>query len=112
MMDYLTLDEYIAPALQRVVKRTVTELRIAFPGMYEQHPLQPTVCVTEEAGEFAGAMRRAMGLARRKGTIPEAEDECVDVIISALCAAEIYGFDLETAFERKLSKIFTRGWHE
>jgi NTP pyrophosphatase (non-canonical NTP hydrolase) len=90
----------------------VVQMEKAFPDMYRQHPLQPTVCIVEEAGEFAGAMRRLMGLARRNGSQAEAEDELADVVISAYVAAEVYGFDLSGAIERKWDKIFSRGFKD
>jgi NTP pyrophosphatase (non-canonical NTP hydrolase) len=90
----------------------VVEMNKHFPTMYRDHPLQPTLCLVEEAGEFAGAMRRLMNLARRQGTIREAEDELADTVISAYVAAEVYGFDLTAAIERKWEAIFSRGFKQ
>ena len=44
------------------------------------------LCVVEEAGEFAGTVRRYMGLARRDGNKQDMQDELADVIISAFIA--------------------------
>jgi NTP pyrophosphatase (non-canonical NTP hydrolase) len=89
-----------------------TAMDRVFPGMYEREPLQPTLCLVEEAGEFAGAMRRWMGLARRNGTRIDAMQELADVVISAHVAAHVYGFDLEDAIARKWEVIMSRGFKD
>jgi NTP pyrophosphatase (non-canonical NTP hydrolase) len=81
-----------------------------FPGMYDRFPLQPIAVVAEEAGEAVGAVRRALGLARRKGDWSEAEEELADVIISAYVAGTVYDLDLDAAVERKWKKIMSRGF--
>jgi NTP pyrophosphatase (non-canonical NTP hydrolase) len=83
-----------------------------FPGIYDKHPLQPAACLAEEAGEAVGAIRRAMGLARRPGSWRDAEDELADVVISSFVAAGVYDLDLESAIKRKWQKILTRGYKD
>ena len=70
------------------------------------------LCVAEEAGEFVGAYRRFMGMARRRGSHEEMSLELADVVISAFVAADICGIDLVDSIDFKLAKIFSRGWSE
>jgi len=105
-------NSYVTPMMANDAVKFVNAMNEHFPGMYQKSPLQPTLCLVEEAGEFAGAMRRLMGLARRSGTIVEAMDELADVVISAHIAANVYHFDLEDAIARKWHTIMTRGFKE
>lgn len=70
------------------------------------------LCVAEEAGEFVGAYRRWVGMARRNGPIEDVQAELADVVISAYCAAEALEFDLDSAIAEKLGVVMTRGWKE
>jgi len=92
--------------------KNVKEIQQAFPGIFDQEPLQPTLCLVEEAGEFAGAIRRWKGLARRSGTKEEVMLELADVVITAYVAARVYGFNLDEAIERKWKINFSRGYKE
>jgi len=98
--------------MRNEARKFVTAMNENFPHIYVNDRLQPTVCLVEEAGEFAGAMRRYMNLARRPGTIEEAEEELADVVISAYIAAEVYNLDLKKAIGRKWEKIFSRGYRD
>ena len=98
--------------LAEQARRINVEMEKAFPKIYKEHPLQPTVLLCEEAGEFAGAIRRVMGLARRTGTLEEAAEELADVVISAYVAADVYWLALDEAIERKLVRIFERGFKD
>lgn len=68
--------------------------------------------LAEEVGEFVGAMRRWRGLARRRGTEAQAQEELADVIISAYAMAEVMGWDANALVDIKLAKIFSRPWKE
>ena len=74
--------------------------------------LAQVLCVAEEAGEFVGAVRRNMGLARRNGSMQDVEDELADVIISAFVAGAALNIDIEKAIKSKLDKVMSRGWKE
>ncbi len=105
-------NSYVTHHMRQNATKFVDAINIHFPGMYQQVSLQPTLCLVEEAGEFAGAMRRLMNLARRTGTMQEAMSELADVVISAYIAAVVYGFDLEDAIARKWEIILRRGFKE
>lgn len=75
-------------------------------------PTRQVFALAEECGEFVGAYRRYIGQARRSGTAEEMEDELADVIIVAYCTAIELNIDINKAIDRKLTKIFTRGWRE
>lgn len=103
----MTLDE-----LKENAHTFVAAMHFHFPQIYQLHPLQPAVCVAEEGGEFAGAVRRWMGLARRTGTKDEVAAELADVVISSFIAADVYDIDLEVALADKIEVIFSRGFKE
>lgn len=98
--------------LPEIARSFVEKMEVEFPGMYRRFPPQPAMCVAEEAGEFVGATRRAMGLARRCGEWSDAALELADVVFSSFIAAEVYGLDLEGALKEKVDIIFTRGFKE
>lgn len=77
-------------------------------GTRESQPL----ALAEEVGEFVGAYRRWSGQARRRGTEAEAKAELADVILSAYCAADVFGWDVDEIVKSKVDKILTRGWKE
>ena len=97
---------YVVELAQEIFVRTSEK----FPGV-DQRVMQ-TLCVGEEAGEFVGATRRYLGMARRSGTFEEMEAELADVVISAHVAAEALGIDLLGAIGRKGQTILTRGWKQ
>lgn len=71
--------------------------------------------LNEEVGEFTGAVRRFYGMARRTGTVEEAQKEWADVVITAFVTANTMGWErstLESVLDTKLNEIFTRGWRE
>jgi NTP pyrophosphatase (non-canonical NTP hydrolase) len=105
-------NRFVTPDMRERGTKFIEAMNREFPGMYEKAPLQPTLALCEEVGEFAGAMRRLMKLARRSGTRIEAMDELADVVICAHVAAQVYGFDLEDAIARKWDTIFSRGFRE
>lgn len=70
------------------------------------------LCVAEEAGEFVGATRRYLGLARRTGLEEDMAAELADVVIASFTAAAALGIDLEQSIVEKLDKVFSRGWSE
>lgn len=83
------------------------------PEYANENPLTVQVlCASEEMGEMVGAYRRWAGLARRKGTKAELEDEVADVLISTAMFAHRVGIDIDTAIENKLEVIYSRGWRE
>jgi NTP pyrophosphatase (non-canonical NTP hydrolase) len=86
------------------------KLREHFPG-FSLETLQVTG-LAEEAGEFVGAWRRWKGMARRTGTKEEMEEELADVVITAYTAAYVLDSDLNDAIQKKLEKVFTRGWKD
>jgi NTP pyrophosphatase (non-canonical NTP hydrolase) len=69
------------------------------------------MCVAEEGGEFLKATRRHLGLSRKDptGAFDEMTEELADVIISAMCAAHVFGIDIEDAIDMKIAKIESRG---
>lgn len=70
------------------------------------------IALAEEVGEFVGAARRYMGMARRNGSFDELSLELADVVITAFVAAEVFDIDIEMVVEDKLRTIFNRGWRE
>jgi len=66
--------------------------------------------VSGEAGEFAEAFRRYSGNARRPGSLLDVSKELADVIISAVCMAELLGLDAATIVHDKWEEIFIRGY--
>lgn len=79
-------------------------------GFTRDLTLQQVLCVAEEAGEFVGAYRRWAGLARRPGPFSAVEEELADVVITSFVMAEVLEMNLDEAIERKLEKIYSRGW--
>jgi NTP pyrophosphatase (non-canonical NTP hydrolase) len=72
--------------------------------------LSQTIALAEEVGEFVGASRRFLGMARRKGSIEDVRKELADVIITALVTAYVFGIDIQYTVDCKLEEIFNRGW--
>lgn len=73
---------------------------------------QQVICVAEECGEFVGAARRYLGMARRGGLIDDLALELADVIIVALVTAEVFNIDIEYWVDQKIEKIMMRGYKE
>lgn len=91
--------------------RTIfTETSKFFPDKDQR--IMQTLCVGEEAGEFVGAVRKYLGMARRSGDFDSVRYELADVIISAYVAAEALQFDVDAAIEEKSVVILTRGWKQ
>lgn len=70
------------------------------------------LALAEEAGEFVGAYRRWSGQARRTGTEAEMFSELADVVITAYVTAREFDCDLDEWCEKKLDKVYTRGWRD
>jgi len=70
------------------------------------------MAISEEAGEFIGAMRRWRGMARRTGTEDEAKKELADLVITAYGMADVMGWNLDALIEAKAEIILTRGWKQ
>ncbi len=66
------------------------------------------IAIAEECGEFVGAARRYLGMARRSGPFEDVESELADVVIVAMCTADVFGVDIEKAVMTKLDKILNR----
>lgn len=74
-------------------------------------PMQ-LLCMAEECGEFVGAARRYLGLARRSGPLSDVAEELSDVVIVAYVNAELLGIDLDAEIQKKQAKITARPWRE
>lgn len=61
--------------------------------------LQQTLCVFEEAGEFDGAARRYLGMARRSGLLSDVRTELADVVITCYVTAQVFKVDLDEIVE-------------
>lgn len=70
------------------------------------------LCLAEEVGEFVGAARRYLGLARRSGPLSDVAEELSDVVIVAHVCAELFGIDLGVAIREKQAKITSRPWRD
>jgi NTP pyrophosphatase (non-canonical NTP hydrolase) len=81
-------------------------------GFTDRPDLQQVLCLAEEAGEFVGAYRRYIGMARRTGPFADVETELADVVITAFVTAEVIGVDLAAAIAAKLELVHSRGWRE
>lgn len=81
-----------------------------FPREEERN--RQVMCMGEEVGEFIGAARRFMGMARRDGTFEEMAEELAGVVITAYVTAEVFNVKLPEEIERKLNTILSRGYKE
>lgn len=68
--------------------------------------------VAEETGEFVGAYRRAIGMARRPGEWSEVKKELADVVIASMVTAHAMGIDLPKAVRDKFIQNERRGYRE
>ena len=75
-------------------------------------PIRQVLALAEEAGEFVGAYRRWIGMARRTGPWADVPAELADVVITAYITAHALGIDLDAAVTAKARVIFTRGWKD
>lgn len=66
------------------------------------------LALAEEAGEFVGAARRYMGMARRPGPWEDMAAELADVVITAFVTAAEFDVNLAAEVRGKLEIIFTR----
>lgn len=78
----------------------------------EQGRVRQVIAVAEESGEFVGAARRYMGMARRTGSFEDVQMELADVVITAFITAATFDIDLPAAISTKLQIILSRGWRE
>jgi len=75
--------------------------------------VRQVLAVTEAAGKFVGAYRRATSLARRPGAHAELRADLADVVIAAYVAAVTLDIDLDQAIAEQLTtQIPTPGWHQ
>jgi len=88
-------------------------LKTAF-GLDTVADLQPqqVIALAEEVGEFVGAARRYMKLARRPGPIEDVASELADVMITAMVTARVFNIDIVSEIDKKLAIIFERGWKD
>jgi NTP pyrophosphatase (non-canonical NTP hydrolase) len=98
--------------LQQAAENIYAGVREKLGLDHEQMQIAQVLCVAEEAGEFVGAYRRFVGMARRNGPFSDVQNELADVVIAAYTAAEALGIDLEMAIDEKLGVVMTRGWKE
>ena len=70
------------------------------------------LALAEEVGEFVGAFRRHANMARRTGSFAEVKEELADVIITAYITAEYLNIDIDTEIDKKIVKLFERGWKD
>lgn len=95
-----------------LAKEIVKNIDEHFPSDPLVRDMRQALCLAEEAGEAAGAVRRYLGQARRTGTFEDAMAELADVIITTYVMAHQLGGDLDEAIDQKAAKIFTRGWKD
>lgn len=81
-----------------------------FPGVDQR--LQQTLCLSEEAGEAVGAIRRYLGMARRTGSFDDVRAEVADTVITAYVVAAALEFDLDQAINDKAAIVLSRGWRQ
>lgn len=86
------------------------KLAESFPE-HNQKVMQSTA-LAEEVGEFVGAARRYLGMARRTGSFEELAEELADVVITAFITAEVFEVDIDREVDAKLKKVFQRGWKD
>jgi len=82
----------------------------AFPGTDLR--AQQVIALAEEVGEFVGAARRFMGMARRPGGKTAMAEELADVVIAAFVTAGVFDINLPLEIDHKMSIIMSRGWRE
>lgn len=93
-------------------KAAEIELALVSAGFTERPWVRQTLALSEEAGEFVGAVRRWSGNARRQGTFAEVKEELADVVITAFVTANTLNIDLPAEISKKLDVLMTRGWRE
>jgi len=67
------------------------------------------MCISEEAGELTGAVRRYLKMARREGAYEEVLMEAADVLISTMVLLEMCNANIDLAIKTKLHVIYQRG---
>ncbi len=90
--------------------RILEALQEAFPGTDLR--AQQVIALAEEVGEFVGAARRFMGMARRPGGKTPMAEELADVVITAFVTAGVFDINLPLEIDHKMSIIMSRGWRE
>lgn len=82
--------------LADAARKIVAACKEHFPGADPE--MQQAMCMVEELGEFQGAARRYLGLARRQGDPNEVGDELADVVIVAYSVGEVFGMEVDETF--------------
>jgi NTP pyrophosphatase (non-canonical NTP hydrolase) len=74
------------------------------------HPLTNLARLSEEVGELAREINHRYGQKTRKRDEPDGDlaMEMADILFVLICLANREGIDLDTAFERMMSKVETR----
>lgn len=77
--------------------RAAADLAVALTnnGFHNPPGLVHAMALAEEAGEFVGAVRRWLGMARRHGSHAELAAEAVDVLIVSLVTCHDLGRDVD-----------------
>ncbi len=96
-------------SLKVMAAEIMSQCRAASAG---GHEVAQVYALAEEVGEFVGAMRRWHGMARQNGTEDEAKAALADVILSAYCAADLMGWDVDEIVNSKYAVMQQRGWKE
>jgi len=104
--------QYIDFSEMMNVAKLITESIDAENEIAGDAQTRQVIALGEEVGEFMGAARRYMGMARRYGFKEDMEHELADVIITAFVTAIVFDVDIEQRLKEKLEIIFTRGWKD
>lgn len=96
-----------------MIARIIEKIDQAFPGRTAvEARCERVIKLGEEAGEAQGAALRLMNMTRRTGDTAELAEELADVVITALAVARMFGIDMEDAIDRKVEKMFARGFRD
>lgn len=86
-------------------------------GFNQTDTIFECVCLTEELGELAAAVKRTsketkskLDISKPIPTIDDVKEEIADVLIYLLSIANIYNIDVEEAFRQKEEKNKQRVW--
>jgi len=73
-------------------------------------PLSMMACMTEEVGEVSRVINNMYGDKKKKDSenLKDLEEELGDLLFTIVCMANSESLDLDTIYERKMSKVLTR----